>query len=96
MAILQACAVLDVAVGAYNRPFFVPSLGLAVRSFEDECTRAAPDNAMFNHPKDFSLFHVGSFDEESGRFTNLDNPHRLVDAVSVVKFKEIKHGTSEA
>lgn len=96
MAVLQCCAVMDVAVGAYNRPFFVPSLGLAVRSFEDECCRKAVDNPMFNHPQDFALFHLGQFDEESGRFTNLDNPHRLVDAVSVVKFKEVNHGTVEA
>ena len=51
---------------------------------------------MFNHPQDFALFHVGSYDEESGRFTNLDNPHRLVDAVSVVKFKEVNHGSAQA
>lgn len=91
MAVLQVVSVYDVAVSAYNRPFFVPTLGAAVRSFEDECTRASGDNPIYNHPSDFSLFHLGTFDEESGRFVNLDNPVRLVDAGAVVQFKEVNH-----
>ena len=84
MATLLACAVRDEALQAFTRPFFVNSLGLAIRSFEDECNRKSDDNAMANHPKDFSLWHVGSYDEETGRLSALDVPVRLCDAASVV------------
>ena len=84
MAVLFAVCVRDEALNAFNRPFFVNSLGFAVRSFEDEVNRPADDNPMRKHAKDFSLFHVGSFDEDSGRFESLDVPIRLCNAESVV------------
>lgn len=84
MAILSAVAVRDEALQAFNRPFFVNTLGMAIRSFEDECNRDAPDNPMVKHPKDFSLWHVGSYDEDTGRMVALDVPVRLCDAISVV------------
>lgn len=83
MAVLFACSVRDEALQAFNRPIFVNALGLAIRSFEDECRRESPDNAMRNHPKDFSLWHIGSYDEGIGRLTALDVPVRLCDAASV-------------
>jgi len=83
MSKLFACAIRDDAVQAFNRPFFVPSLGLAVRSFEDEARRNSPDNPMLNHAKDFSLYHLGFFDDVLGSFESLDIPLRLCDAVSV-------------
>lgn len=88
MAVLQIVAVRDVAVATFSRPFFVQSLGLACRSFEDEVRRGAEDNPMFKHPQDFALFHLGSFDEDSGRFNNLDNPLRLMEAKDAVINKE--------
>ena len=84
MAVLFACAVRDEALQAFNRPFFVNALGFAVRSFEDEVNRKGEDNAMSKHPKDFSLWHVGSYDEDTGRLSALDVPVRLCDAGSVV------------
>lgn len=84
MAKLEACCVRDEALQAFNRPFFVNSLGMAIRSFEDEVNRDAPDNAMRNHPKDFSLWHVGSYDEDTAKLIALDVPVRLCDASSVV------------
>ncbi|WNK14143.1 MAG: nonstructural protein [Microvirus sp.] len=74
---LIAVAVFDAAVGSFNRPFFVPSLGLALRSFADEVNRYDDNNPMSRHPNDFSLYKLGSYDEISGRFDSLDVPERL-------------------
>lgn len=60
--------VYDSAVAAYGRPFFVPSVGAAIRSFGDEVNRSAPDNTMFAHPDDYVLWYLGDFDEETGLF----------------------------
>lgn len=70
MSILTVVAVFDSAVGAYGRPVFVPSRGVAIRSFGDEINRSAPDNQMHHHPEDFHMVALATFDEETGMFVN--------------------------
>lgn len=60
------CAVKDRASGVFGTPFFVVAVGAATRSFRDEVNRSAADNQMYQHPEDFSLWQIGSFDDESG------------------------------
>jgi hypothetical protein len=60
------CSVKDRAADAYGRPLFVPSVGLAIRSFTDEVNREAADNQMHNHPDDFDLYELGTFDDNTG------------------------------
>lgn len=82
---LQVVSVLDVAAQAYGRPAFVPALGAATRSFSDEINRRPGDgqsNVMFDHPEDFQLFHLGVFDDGSGRFEMLDMPVLLLHGSS--------------
>lgn len=73
---LVVVAVRDSAVDAFMRPFFVPTTGVAVRSFRDEVLRKESD--MFRHASDYELFHIASFDEETGRFVNLESPRSLL------------------
>ena len=61
-------SIKDRAADAYGRPFYVPSVGVAIRSFQDEVNRAAEDNQMYQHPDDFDLFDLGSFDDNTGSF----------------------------
>ncbi len=60
------CAVKDRAADAFGRPLFVPSVGLAIRSFSDEVNRSDSENQMFNHFDDFDLYEIGSFDDNTG------------------------------
>lgn len=62
------CAVYDSKLGAYSRPMFVPSKGVAIRSFQDEIRREERDNVMFNHPDDFSLHCLAFFEDDTGVF----------------------------
>uniref|UniRef100_UPI004047C348 phage ORF5 protein n=1 Tax=Mariniflexile sp. TaxID=1979402 RepID=UPI004047C348 len=71
-------SVRDAALGAYGRPFFTMSIGQAIRSFQDEINRAAEDNNMNKHPKDFDLYSLGTFDDQSGQFTQLPHPELLL------------------
>lgn len=75
--IYQVVAVRDAALQGYGRPFFVASVGVAVRSFADEVSREAADNAMYAHPEDYDLFHVGSFDDATGELTPVVPPVRV-------------------
>jgi len=59
-------AVRDRAADTFGRPFFVAAVAQAIRSFSDEVNRADKDNQLFNHPEDFDLYEVGSFDDDTG------------------------------
>lgn len=78
-------SVKDRAMDAYARPFFVPTTQMALRSFADEVNRQAEDNPMNKHPKDYELYQLGTFDDETGRFENLEQPQRIARAEDVIK-----------
>lgn len=86
MTILVVVSVFDSAVGAYGRPIFVPSTGVAMRSFSDEVNRADADNGMFYHPDDFGLFHVADYNDSSGRFSSVGEG----DPILLVRAKDVK------
>lgn len=88
MAKLIVLSILDSAVSAFGRPFFVPARGAGIRAFMDEVNRQAPDNQMHNHPGDFSLYDLGTFDEESGIFESKNVPERIALATDFCKSEE--------
>lgn len=64
--ITKMFSVKDRAADAFGRPFFCSTDGIAVRSFMDEVNREAADNQLYQHPDDFDLFVIGSFDDSTG------------------------------
>lgn len=74
---LTLCTVKDRAADAYGRPMFVPSTGIAIRSFSDEINRQSADNQMYNHSDDFDLYELGEFDDNTGLFSLHDQPKLL-------------------
>jgi len=74
---LSIASVKDRAADAYGRPMFVPSTGVAIRSFSDEINRSDPDNQLYNHPDDFDLFEFGVFDDNTGVFELYEQPKLL-------------------
>jgi len=74
---LTLCSVKDRAADAYGRPMFVPSVGVAIRSFSDEINRQDADNQLYNHPDDFDLYELGEFDDNSGKFALHEEPKLL-------------------
>jgi len=80
--LLHICSVFDSAAQAYNRPIFVPSTGLAIRSFRDEVNRKADDNTLNSHPSDFELYQVGQFDDQTGDITSMA-PSLLARAIDM-------------
>jgi len=64
--------IFDRAANVFGRPAFVASIGLAVRSFQDEVNRSASDNDVFKHPEDFDLMDLGYYNDENGYFETHD------------------------
>lgn len=77
-------SVRDSAVDAFNRPAFVPAVGAAVRSFQDEVNRDSPDNMLHAHPEDFELYELGEFDDSIGSFQLFAQPRAIARGKDVV------------
>lgn len=71
-------SIRDEALGAFMRPAYVPSVGVAIRGFTDECNKA--ESEIRKHPEDYCLFYFGSFDDETGEFEIKSTPERLIAA----------------
>ena len=73
--ILQVFAVYDIKARAYMSPFFMPNREMAVRAFS---TGVNEEKSELNkHPADFTLFHIGAFDDETGNLEPLQNHFSL-------------------
>lgn len=74
--ILQIFSVFDKKTMAFNEPFFVHNRELAMRAY----SVASLDPASFisKNPADYGLYHLGSFDDETARFTMFPQPEMLV------------------
>lgn len=64
-------AIHDSVANEFNPPVTFPSVAVAVRFFGDLCKK---DPVISNHPSDFSLVWIGSFNCVSGSIISLDEP----------------------
>ena len=81
--ILTIVSIKDRAADAFNRPIFVPTANMAIRSFMDEVNRDAPDNQMFVHPEDFDLYEIGTFDDSNGRIESYQDMKLLIQGKQI-------------
>lgn len=79
----QVFAVFDSRLGAYMVPFYAPSIGVAVRMFSDACGDA--NSALAKHPEDYTLMHLGEWNDDTGAFKNMQVPVNLGLAVQYRK-----------
>ena len=78
-------SVYDSKASAYMQPIFMQSLGTAIRAFED--TMEDPNHQFKKHPEDFTLFHIGSFDDEGCTFDLLPTPSPIAKAIEFAHAK---------
>lgn len=57
-------AVFDSKARAYARPFFVPHNDVGIRAFKAQANN--PESEMWAAPEDFSLWHLGTFNDSNG------------------------------
>ena len=73
-------SVKDTAAQAFGRPVFVPSIGVAMRSFRDEVNRKDSTEDLARHPDDFELYELASFDDATGIIVMLPEPRMVTRA----------------
>lgn len=72
---LNIYAIYDTAAAMYNRPFFGPADGSAIRQFSDLCVSA--DHELGKHPEDYSLVRLGTWDDNTAKFS-LEDKETLI------------------
>lgn len=80
---LQAFTVHDVKAEAYHAPFFQNMLAQGKRTFDGMIN--SDTHPFAKHPYDYTLFHVGEFDDETGKITPLREPLSLGNGVEYVR-----------
>jgi len=77
--ILLAFSVYDSKAEVFGKPFFEITKGTAIRAFSDAVNEK--DSAFQRHAEDYTLFHVGAYDDGMGVFEKFDAPVSLGNAV---------------
>ncbi len=78
--ILQAFAVMDSKADAFLPPFFYDTKGQAIRSFSDAVNEEG--HQFRKHAGDYTLFHVGGFDQDLGVLVAHNAPVSLGNALT--------------
>lgn len=81
--LLRAYSIYDNKALQYHPPFFASADGAAVRSFSDAANDLQTN--IGRHPSDFSLFFVGSFDDQHCSLVPELPIVHVVDAKALVK-----------
>lgn len=68
-------SVLDAKSEAYGMPLFFAAKGQAIRAFDDQVN--SQESLISKHPKDFTLCHIGEFDDTTGLLVPLNQPVSL-------------------
>ncbi|AXF52679.1 MAG: nonstructural protein [Microviridae sp.] len=67
MAIQQIYALRDIKVDAFNKPVLLQNRAVLERALIDAIHDEG--NTISIHPEDFQAFHLGEYDESTGKIT---------------------------
>lgn len=81
--IYKTYAVFDSKIGTYARPFQMQTSGEALRSWMDIVNDEKTQ--FYKHPEDFTLFELGSYNDDTGKFENHPTPVSIATAISVIR-----------
>lgn len=81
--IVKVYAVYDSKVETYLPPFCQMTNAAAIREFSDRAN--TPNHQWQKHPEDYSLFCIGSFDDQTGVIDPLQPHVTLGKAIEYVK-----------
>ncbi|AZL82742.1 nonstructural protein [Apis mellifera associated microvirus 6] len=76
-------SIYDSAISTWLPPMYARNKGEMLRNFADAV--ADPQSKLAKHPSDYSLFELGTFDDDKCIFSLLKTPVRLCMALDFVK-----------
>ncbi len=75
--------VYDNKAKAYLPPFFLPAVGMASRTFAD-CVNS-DDHQFGRHPQDYTLFELGTFEDNKATFDIFPAPVSVGNGVEFLE-----------
>ena len=64
--------IYDSKAESYSRPMFFETKGVAIRSFMD--VLKAGDSQISKYPEDYTLFHLGTWEDQQAKFESNSTP----------------------
>ncbi len=80
---LQVFSIFDSKAEAFIQPWYSQTVGTAIRSFEQAVNQS--DHDFYKFSGDYTLFHLGDFDQAKGLFDMKATPVNLGLAVTFIK-----------
>lgn len=80
---VEVFSVYDSAARLFMEPFHAPTIESAIRSFRHTVNHG--QNQISRFPEDYTLFHVGTFNQEDGQIVPLTAPANLGVAITFVQ-----------
>lgn len=79
---LKMFTIRDSKAEIFNTPFYAHTHGEAERQFQ----RLAKDQTsmLSQFPEDYDLYHVGEYDDQTGKIETHDSPQHMIKAVNVL------------
>lgn len=81
--LLTVFAIYDSGISTWMPPIYARNKGEMLRQFMDACND--PGSKLAKHPQDYTLFEIGTFDDDKCIFNLHKTPVRLVMAIDVLK-----------
>lgn len=85
---MKIYSIYDSKSESYGQPIYLKAKGEALRSFVDEANRT--DSLICQHPKDFTLFELGEWDQSTAKFEIHKTPISMGVAIEFKKEKGLK------
>lgn len=83
MQVFQIYSVRDSKTETFHQPFLQKTHGEAERTFQVQAND--PQSQVARFPTDFELWHLGEFDDSTGKMALNPAPKHIITAINLVK-----------
>jgi len=80
---LKVFSIYDAKAKAFQSPFYMVTLGQALRAFDDLVNEK--DSFVNKHPEDYQLYQVAEYDDSNATFQNRVPLNMIATAVEYLK-----------
>jgi len=77
-------ALFDKKAQVFKTPFYMPRLEMAARALSG-AVNSNDKNDLSEYPEDFALYHLATFNDENGEFSNNTPPIFIAEAMQFKK-----------
>ena len=91
--LMKIFAIYDAGISTWKPPMFCRAKGEILRWWTEMINSGQTD--ISKHPADFTLFEIGSWDDENNKFTHYKAPLSLGVALEFVKAAEAEAASQE-